>query len=149
MNHIRTSHNPYSKEFMNLCDEYGILVVDELYDKWLDQYCGGRAPWALLWQKDIPEWIKRDRNHPSVIFWSLGNELQTYWHIPHADWGVTPYRMQRELLKRYDKTRLVTVAMHPRGRLTRCRLRWYTRRILLLIITATCISQVIPNVSRI
>ena len=116
VNHIRTSHNPYSKEFMNLCDEYGILVVDELYDKWLDQYCGGRVPWALLWQKDIPEWIKRDRNHPSVIFWSLGNELQTYWHIPHADWGVTPYRMQRELLKRYDKTRLVTVAMHPRGR---------------------------------
>ena len=116
VNHIRTSHNPYSEEFMDLCDEYGILVVDELYDKWLDQYCGGRAPWALLWQKDIPEWIKRDRNHPSIIFWSLGNELQTYWHIPHADWGVTPYRMQRELLKRYDKTRLVTVAMHPRGR---------------------------------
>ena len=116
VNHIRTSHNPYSEEFMDLCDEYGILVVDELYDKWLDQYCGGRAPWALLWQKDIPEWIKRDRNHPSVVFWSLGNELQTYWHIPHADWGVTPYRMQRELLKRYDKTRLVTVAMHPRGR---------------------------------
>ena len=116
VNHIRTSHNPYSEEFMDLCDEYGILVVDELYDKWLDQYCGGRAPWALLWQKDIPEWIKRDRNHPSVIFWSLGNELQTYWHIPHADWGVTPYRMQRVLLKRYDKTRLVTVAMHPRGR---------------------------------
>ncbi|MBQ8607652.1 MAG: beta-galactosidase, partial [Bacteroidaceae bacterium] len=116
VNHIRTSHNPYSEEFMDLCDQYGILVVDELYDKWLDQYCGGRAPWALLWQKDIPEWIKRDRNHPSVVFWSLGNELQTYWHIPHADWGVTPYRMQRELLKRYDNTRLVTVAMHPRGR---------------------------------
>ena len=116
VNHIRTSHNPYSVDFMNLCDQYGILVVDELYDKWLDQYCGGRAPWALLWQKDIPEWIKRDRNHPSVVFWSLGNELQTYWHIPHADWGVTPYRMQRELLKRYDSTRLVTVAMHPRGR---------------------------------
>ncbi len=116
VNHIRTSHNPYSEEFMDLCDQYGILVVDELYDKWLDQYCGGRAPWALLWQKDIPEWIKRDRNHPSVVFWSLGNELQTYWHLPHADWGVTPYRMQRELLKRYDNTRLVTVAMHPRGR---------------------------------
>ena len=116
VNHIRTSHNPYSVDFMNLCDQYGVLVVDELYDKWLDQYCGGRAPWALLWQKDIPEWIKRDRNHPSVVFWSLGNELQTYWHIPHADWGVTPYRMQRELLKRYDSTRLVTVAMHPRGR---------------------------------
>ncbi|MBE6287142.1 MAG: glycoside hydrolase family 2 protein [Mediterranea massiliensis] len=116
VNHIRTSHNPYSKGFMNLCDKYGILVVDELYDKWLDQYCGGRAEWASLWQKDIPEWIKRDRNHPSVVLWSLGNELQTYWNLPHADWGVTPYRMQRELLKRYDDTRLITVAMHPRGR---------------------------------
>lgn len=116
INHIRTSHNPYSEDFMDLCDQYGILVVDELYDKWLDQYCGGRSPWAQLWQKDIPEWIKRDRNHPCVVFWSLGNELQTYWHLPHADWGVTPYRMQRELLKRYDDTRLVTVAMHPRGR---------------------------------
>ena len=41
VNHIRTSHNPYSEEFMDLCDQYGILVVDELYDKWLDQYCGG------------------------------------------------------------------------------------------------------------
>ncbi len=116
VNHIRTSHNPYSEDFMDLCDQYGILVVDELYDKWLDQYCGGRTPWAQLWQKDIPEWIKRDRNHPCVVFWSLGNELQTYWNLPHADWGVTPYRMQRELLKRYDDTRLVTVAMHPRGR---------------------------------
>ncbi|MBO5881089.1 MAG: DUF4982 domain-containing protein, partial [Paraprevotella sp.] len=116
VNHIRTSHNPYSEDFMDLCDQYGILVVDELYDKWLDQYCGGRTPWSQLWQKDIPEWIKRDRNHPCVVFWSLGNELQTYWNLPHADWGVTPYRMQRELLKRYDDTRLVTVAMHPRGR---------------------------------
>ncbi|MGM9758634.1 MAG: glycoside hydrolase family 2 TIM barrel-domain containing protein [Parabacteroides sp.] len=116
VNHIRTSHNPYSEDFMRLCDQYGMLVVDELYDKWLDSYCGGRTPWAQLWQQDIPEWIKRDRNHPSVVFWSLGNELQTYWNLPYADWGVTPYRMQRELLKRYDNTRLITVAMHPRGR---------------------------------
>lgn len=116
VNHIRTSHNPYSEGFMDLCDKYGILVVDELYDKWLDQYCGGRAEWSSLWQKDIPEFIKRDRNHPSVVFWSLGNELQQYWNLPFADWGVTPYRLQRELLKRYDDTRLVTVAMHPRYR---------------------------------
>ena len=116
VNHIRTSHNPYSEGFMDLCDKYGILVVDELYDKWLDQYCGGRAEWTSLWQKDIPEFIKRDRNHPSVVFWSLGNELQQYWNLPFADWGVTPYRLQRELLKRYDDTRPVTVAMHPRYR---------------------------------
>ena len=116
VNHIRTSHNPYSDEFMRMCDRYGILVVDELYDKWLDQFCGGRAPWSTLWQHDIPEWVKRDRNRASVVVWSLGNELQTYWRIPHADWGVTPYRMQRELLRRYDATRPITVAMHPRGR---------------------------------
>jgi len=74
------------------------------------------VPWTALWQKDIPEWVKRDRNHPSVVIWSLGNELQSYWNLPHADWGITPYRMQRELLKRYDDTRPVTVAMHPSGR---------------------------------
>ncbi len=115
-NHIRTSHNPYSESLLDLCDELGILVVDELYDKWLTQYTGGRRPWTELWQHDIPEWICRDRNHPSVVLWSLGNELQTYWNIPFADWGVTPYRMQKQLLRRYDDTRLITVAMHPRGR---------------------------------
>ena len=115
-NHIRTSHNPYSESLLDLCDEYGILVVDELYDKWLKQYCGGRVAWEELWQHDVPEWVKRDRNHPSVVMWSLGNELQTYWEQAYADWGVTPYRLQRTLLRRYDQTRPVTVAMHPRGR---------------------------------
>jgi len=115
-NHIRTSHNPYSESLLDLCDSLGILVVDELYDKWLTQYCGGRRPWTELWQHDIPEWVKRDRNHPSIVFWSLGNELQTYPNLPFADWGVTPYRMQKPLLKRYDDSRLITVAMHPRGR---------------------------------
>lgn len=116
MNHIRTSHNPYSEDFLKLCDKYGILVVDELYDKWLTQYAGGRVEWKSLWQKDIPEWVKRDRNHPSVILWSLGNELQQYSNLPFNDWGVTAYKLQKELLHRYDDTRLTTVAMHPRYR---------------------------------
>ncbi len=115
-NHVRTSHNPYSTSFLDLCDEMGILVVDELYDKWLDQYSGGRTPWTSLWPYDLPEWIKRDRNHPSVVFWSLGNELQTYANLPFNDWGVTPYKMMKTVLDRYDDTRKVTVAMHPRGR---------------------------------
>jgi len=115
-NHVRTSHNPYSKDFLALCDQYGFLVVDELYDKWLTQYTGGREEWVNLWQYDVPEFVKRDRNHPSVVMWSLGNELQTYWNLPYGDWGVTPYKLQRELLHRYDTTRPVTVAMHPRGR---------------------------------
>ena len=115
-NHVRTSHNPYSEDFLRLCDQYGILVVDELYDKWLTQYAGGRVEWESLWQKDIPEWVKRDRNHPSVVMWSLGNELQQYANLPFNDWGVTAYKLQRELLHRYDDTRLTTVAMHPRYR---------------------------------
>lgn len=115
-NHIRTSHNPYSESFLDLCDRYGILVLDELYDKWLTQYAGGRKSWEDQWQYTIPEWIKRDRNHPSVIIWSLGNELQIQPEIPYGDYGVTPYLMQKPLVNRYDPTRPVTVAMHPHGR---------------------------------
>ncbi|MFG6385050.1 MAG: DUF4982 domain-containing protein [Muribaculaceae bacterium] len=116
-NHIRTSHNPYSESFYDLCDKYGILVLDELYDKWTKQFCGGRTEWEDQWQHTVPEWVRRDRNHPSIIFWSLGNELQLIPDFPHNDWGVTPFKLQKTLLKRYDDTdRLVTVAMHPRGR---------------------------------
>ena len=116
MNHVRTSHNPYSEDFLKLCDRLGILVVDELYDKWLTQYAGGKVEWESLWQKNIPEWVTRDRNHPSVVLWSLGNELQQYANLPFNDWGVTAYKLQKELLHRYDNTRLTTVAMHPRYR---------------------------------
>ena len=116
INHIRTSHNPYSREFIELCDKYGILVVDELYDKWTDQHTGGRVGWERLWQRDVPEWVKRDRNSPSVVMWSLGNELQQDPNQAYNDFGVTAYRLQKTLLERYDTTRLVTVAMHPRYR---------------------------------
>lgn len=116
INHIRTSHNPYSREFIELCDKYGILVVDELYDKWTKQHTGGRADFTQLWQNDIPEWVKRDRNSPSVVLWSLGNELQQDPNQPFNDFGVTMYRLMRPLVARYDSTRLVTVAMHPRYR---------------------------------
>jgi len=116
MNHIRTSHNPYSRDFIRLCDKHGILVVDELYDKWTRQHTGGKVPFEHLWQYDVPEWIKRDRNSPSVILWSLGNELQQDPNQPFNDFGVTMYKLQKTLLQRYDSTRLVTVAMHPRYR---------------------------------
>ena len=116
MNHIRTSHNPYSREFITLCDKYGILLVDELYDKWTRQHTGGKVPFEQHWQYDVPEWVKRDRNSPSVILWSLGNELQQDPNQPFNDFGVTMYKLQKTLLQRYDSTRLVTVAMHPRYR---------------------------------
>ena len=116
MNHIRTSHNPYSRDFIKLCDKYGILVVDELYDKWTRQHTGGRVPFMNHFASDITEWITRDRNSPSVVLWSLGNELQQDPNQPFKDWGVTCYRMMKPVLHRYDSTRLVTVAMHPRYR---------------------------------
>jgi len=116
MNHIRTSHNPYSRDFIRLCDKYGILVVDELYDKWTRQHTGGKTSFEQHWQQEVPEWVKRDRNSPSVILWSLGNELQQDPNMPFNDFGLTMYRLQKTLLQRYDSTRLVTVAMHPRYR---------------------------------
>ena len=116
INHIRTSHNPYSRDFIRLCDKYGILVVDELYDKWTQQHTGGRVPFLNHWAQDVTEWIKRDRNSPSVVMWSLGNELQQDPNLPFNDWGVTCYKMMKPVLERYDSTRKVTVAMHPRYR---------------------------------
>jgi len=116
MNHIRTSHNPYSRDFIKLCDKYGILVVDELYDKWTRQHTGGRVPFLNHFAHDIEEWITRDRNSPSVVMWSLGNELQQDPNQPFNDFGVTCYKMMKPVLEHYDSTRKVTVAMHPRYR---------------------------------
>lgn len=116
-NHIRTSHNPYSASFMKLADEKGILIVDELYDKWGSKTAwAGNAPWNDIWYNNIKEWIKRDRNHPSVIMWSFGNELQFQeerWNWPTTDWGVTTYKIMDVVAKRYDPTRKTTVAMYP------------------------------------
>ena len=116
MNHVRTSHNPYSRQFVELCDRLGLLVVDELYDKWTRQHTGGRVPFEHHWAGDVAEWVKRDRNSPSVVLWSLGNELQQDPNQPFNDFGVTCYKMMKPVLQRYDSTRLVTVAMHPRYR---------------------------------
>jgi len=116
MNHVRTSHNPYSRDFIKLCDKLGILVVDELYDKWTRQHTGSRVPFMNHFASDIEEWVKRDRNSPSVVLWSLGNELQQDPNQPFNDFGVTCYKMMKPVLQRYDSTRLITVAMHPRYR---------------------------------
>ncbi|MDI7774639.1 glycoside hydrolase family 2 TIM barrel-domain containing protein [Asticcacaulis sp. EMRT-3] len=116
-NHIRTSHNPYSESFLDLADEKGLLIVDELYDKWGSTVAwAGSQPWNDVWFDNMKEWIKRDRNHPSVIMWSFGNELQfqeTRWNWPTGDWGKTTYRIMDVVAKRYDPTRKTTVAMYP------------------------------------
>lgn len=116
-NAIRCSHNPYSENFTKIADRVGLLVVDELIDKWSDdEYWGGRLPFMSLWPSLIKEWVKRDRNSPSVVLWSLGNELQTRadWSgYDTNDWGITTYKVFDVMLKRYDATRPTTVAQFP------------------------------------
>lgn len=72
-NAIRTAHNPMAPEFMDLCDEMGFLVMDEFVDKW-DHEEFANPHFHTEWQKNFRETIRRDRNHPSVIIWSVGNE---------------------------------------------------------------------------
>lgn len=117
-NTIRCSHNPYSDSFARIADRVGMLIVDELTDKWSDNdYWGGRRPFTQIWSDLIIEWIKRDRNRPSIILWSLGNELQIRegWAGFRGinDWGITTYRIFNQLVKRFDDSRLTTVAMFP------------------------------------
>ncbi|MGD0756839.1 MAG: glycoside hydrolase family 2 TIM barrel-domain containing protein, partial [Bacteroidales bacterium] len=76
-NAIRSSHNPPSPAFLNACDRLGIIVIDEAFDMWKEE----KNPYDYhlyfidWWKKDIESMILRDRNHPSVIFWSIGNEI--------------------------------------------------------------------------
>ncbi len=115
-NAIRCSHNPYSQEFLDLADEVGILVVDELADKWTGENWQMGRPITDRFFPLITEWVRRDRNHPSVILWSLGNELQhdeVYSGFPSDDFGVTTYRIFDVVVKRWDPTRKTTVAMYP------------------------------------
>ena len=115
-NHVRTSHNPYSPSFLKWADRMGILITDEIFDKWGTTNWLSRQPFEQVWHKVIPEWIKRDRNHPSVILWSLGNELQmgnNYYGYQTNDWGITTYRILKVMQERYDNTRPSTVAMFP------------------------------------
>ncbi len=86
VNAIRTSHNPPAPEFMELCDEMGFLVDSELLDMWQDRktdydYARFFDDWH---ERDVRSWIRRDRNHPSVIMWSIGNEIGDTNDIPRG-----------------------------------------------------------------
>ncbi len=75
-NSIRAAHNPQLPAFYEMCDRLGMLVMDEIFDGWHQKATndyGGRF-FKEWWQRDVADWVRRDRNHPSVIFWSIGNE---------------------------------------------------------------------------
>ncbi|TWU18749.1 Beta-galactosidase [Allorhodopirellula heiligendammensis] len=75
-NAIRTAHHPQTPVFYDICDEVGMLVMDEIFDGWKKkaQHDYGRYFFDQWWQRDLSDWMQRDRNHPSVVIWSLGNE---------------------------------------------------------------------------
>ncbi|SFD27889.1 sugar-binding domain-containing protein [Algibacter pectinivorans] len=76
INAIRPSHNPTPPMFYDICDEIGLLVMDEIFDGWHKKAPQdyGKQAFSDWWQRDVKEWITRDRNHPSIFVWSLGNE---------------------------------------------------------------------------
>ncbi len=105
-NAIRTSHNPPAPEFLDLCDRMGFLVMDESFDEWKrSKTMYGYGQFFDEWsERDLTDMIRRDRNHPSIILWSIGNE------IPEQD-NTNAYEMSRRLTDichKVDPTRPVT-----------------------------------------
>ncbi len=111
VNTIRTSHNPPAPELLELCDRMGFLVWDECFDKW-DHTAGrhdGKPPLPQFAKRQLRSMVLRDRNHPSVVVWSIGNEVN-----PGEMDGVTPERvaMLGEIVRRLDPTRPVGMGCH-------------------------------------
>lgn len=75
-NAIRTAHNPQTPIFYDICDEVGMLVMDEIFDGWKKKAAHdyGRYYFNEWWQRDLTDWVRRDRNHPSIVIYSVGNE---------------------------------------------------------------------------
>ncbi|MBQ6534707.1 MAG: DUF4982 domain-containing protein, partial [Opitutales bacterium] len=109
-NAIRTSHNPPSPELVNLCDEMGILLEDEAFDEWRIEKCkNGYHKFFEKWhEKDLVDFIKRDRNHPSVAMWSIGNEISDQ---KDPNGGKTARELV-DIAHRTDPTRLVTAGIN-------------------------------------
>lgn len=108
-NAVRTSHNPPSETFLDACDRLGLLVIDESFDGWREKktandYAKHFDDW---WQRDLGSMVLRDRNHPSIIMWSIGNEII---ERKSAD-AVKTANMLAGYVRQLDPTRPVTSAM--------------------------------------
>jgi len=114
-NAIRTSHNPPAPELLELCDRMGMVVWDECFDKWddkADRVAG--QPLEEYGEKQIKSLVMRDRNHPSVIVWSIGNEINPQ---PDDKEGLSPERVKfmSDFVRKYDATRDVSMAINNSG----------------------------------
>jgi beta-galactosidase len=112
-NAIRCAHNPPSESFLDACDRLGMLVIDETFDMWQkpknpEDYSNYFDEW---WQRDVDAMVKRDRNHPSIIMWSIGNEIPERGEPE----GVETSKMLVEYIKSIDSTRPVTAAVNGLG----------------------------------
>jgi len=105
-NAIRTSHNPQAEEFLELCDELGFYVIDECFDKWKSLSYG--KLFDKNWRQDLTDFIMRDRNHPSVFCWSVGNEVEGQGTPDMIETG----KMLCDLVRTLDD-RPVTLALSP------------------------------------
>ena len=100
VNSIRTSHNPPPTAWMDLCDEIGLLVDNEAYDMWEQKkttfdYGNYFKEWC---ERDTASWVRKDRNHPSLLMWSLGNEI----YDTHMDTGVGITKRLKEFVLKHD-----------------------------------------------
>jgi beta-galactosidase len=108
-NAVRTSHNPPSKAFLNACDRLGLLVIDEAFDMWQKP----KTPqdyhqfFDKFWKQDLEAMIVRDRNHPSVILWSIGNEINERAELS----GLEITKNLVDLVHKLDPTRPATEAL--------------------------------------
>ena len=108
-NAIRSSHNPPSEHLLDVCDRLGMLVIDEAFDMWTqpkttDDYSSSFNDW---WDRDLTSMILRDRNHPAIIFWSIGNEIPNRVKKTGLDTRV----LLKSKVKELDTTRPVTEAI--------------------------------------
>ena len=112
VNGIRTSHNPVAPEFLDLCDQMGFVVMDETFDTWTAAKHNGEKGYNLIfkewWEQDTKDMVLRDRNHPSIVIYSIGNEVHDDLSYPE---GFKAYKMQEDVVKKYDNTRPVTMAL--------------------------------------
>jgi beta-galactosidase len=116
VNAIRTSHNPVAPEFLDLADRMGFLVMDETFDTWMEAKHHGEQGYnrffASWWEADTRAMVLRDRNHPSIVIYSVGNEIHD--NLDDAE-GFKKYRQQQDLIHSLDPTRPVTMALFRPG----------------------------------